>query len=156
LRDLARRQLRIERPDHSLSPTALVHEAYLRLIDQKRVRWQSRAHFFSIAGHVMRRILVDHARARASAKRNRGLTIALENVEVGAAPVDADLVALDEALDKLEAIAPRQSQLVEMRFFAGLTVDEIAEALEIAPITVKRDWAHARAWLFRELQRETR
>jgi RNA polymerase sigma factor (TIGR02999 family) len=153
LRRLAQRQLRHERPDHSLSPTALVHEAYLKLIDQARVRWQSRAHFFSIAGHVMRRILVDHARARATAKRDRGLTIALEGVEVSTEPLDVDVLALDAALDKLARIDARQSQLVELRFFAGLTVDEVAATLDVAPITVKRDWALARAWLFRELQR---
>jgi len=151
LRRVAQRHLRRERADHSLTPTALVHEAYLKLIDQRRVRWQSRAHFFSIAAHVMRRILVDHARARATAKRDRGVTIALEGIEVGSPPRDVDLLALDVALDKLAQLDARQSQLVELRFFAGLTVEETAAALEVAPITVKRDWALARAWLFREL-----
>lgn len=151
LRRVAQRHLRRERADHSLTPTALVHEAYLKLIDQRRVRWQSRAHFFSIAAHVMRRILVDHARARATAKRDRGVTIALEGIEVGSPPRDVDLLALDVALDKLAQLDARQSQLVELRFFAGLTVEETAAALEVAPVTVKRDWALARAWLFREL-----
>jgi RNA polymerase sigma factor (TIGR02999 family) len=151
LRRVAQRHLRRERADHSLTPTALVHETYLKLIDQRRVRWQSRAHFFSIAAHVMRRILVDHARARATAKRDRGVTIALEGIEVGSPPRDVDLLALDVALDKLAQLDARQSQLVELRFFAGLTVEETAAALEVAPITVKRDWALARAWLFREL-----
>ena len=155
LRRLAHRHLRSERPDHSLTPTALVHEAYLKLVDQQRVRWQNRAHFFAIAAHVMRRILVDHARTRAAAKRGRAATVTLEGVDVAGAPLDLDIVALDAALDKLDGIDSRQSQLVEMRFFGGLTVDEIAVALDVAPITVKRDWALARAWLFRELQDKT-
>jgi RNA polymerase sigma factor (TIGR02999 family) len=152
LRRLARHHLHHERPDHSLTPTALVHEAYLKLVDQTRVRWHNRAHFFSIAAHVMRRVLVDHARARNAAKRGCSVTIALEEIEVTAAPVDIDVVALDSALDKLGRVDARQSALVELRFFAGLTVDEIAAVLGVAPITVKRDWALARAWLFRELQ----
>jgi RNA polymerase sigma factor (TIGR02999 family) len=151
LRRVAQRQLRQERPDHSFTPTALVHEAYLKLIDQRRVRWQNRAHFFAIAAHVMRRLLVDHARARATAKRDRGVTIALDGVDVGSPPPDVDLLALDAALDKLGQLDARQSQLVELRFFAGLTVDETAAVLDVAPITVKREWALARAWLFREL-----
>ena len=151
LRRVARRQLRQERPDHSFTPTALVHEAYLKLIDQRRVRWQNRAHFFAIAAHVMRRLLVDHARARATAKRDRGVTIALDGVDVGSPPPDVDLLALDAALDKLGQLDARQSRLVELRFFAGLTVDETAAVLDVAPITVKREWALARAWLFREL-----
>ena len=152
LRRVAERRLRQERPDHSLTPTALVHEAYVKLVDQSRVRWQNRAHFFSIAAHVMRRILVDHARARSAAKRDYAATIALDGVEIVTAPTDVDIVALDEALEKLARVDSRQSQLVEMRFFAGLTVDEIAGVLDVAPITVKRDWALARAWLFRELK----
>jgi RNA polymerase sigma factor (TIGR02999 family) len=152
LRRVARRHLRHERAEYSLTPTALVHEAYVKLIDQTRVRWQNRAHFFSIAAHVMRRILVDHARARSAAKRDYAVTIALEETEIATAPVDIDLVALDAALEKLGQVDSRQSRLVELRFFAGLTVDEIAAALDVAPITVKRDWALARAWLFRELR----
>ena len=152
LRRVAQRHLRKERPGHSLTPSALVHEAYLKVIDQRRVRWQNRAHFFAIAGHVMRRILVDHARARATAKRGAGATIALDGVEIGTAPLDVDLLALDAALDKLGRVDARQSRLVELRFFAGLTVEETAAALDVAPITVRRDWALARAWLFRELQ----
>jgi RNA polymerase sigma factor (TIGR02999 family) len=155
LRRVAKRRLRHERPDHSLTPTALVHEAYVKLVDQSRVRWQNRAHFFSIAAHVMRRVLVDHARARAAAKRDYAATIALEEVELMAAPIDIDLLALDEALEKLARVDSRQSELVELRFFAGLTVDEAASVLDIAPITVKRDWALARAWLFRELQKQS-
>jgi len=152
LRRLAQRHLRNERPDHSLSPTALVHEAYLKLVDQRRVQWNNRSHFFAIVAHLMRRILVDHARARAAAKRDWSITVTLDEAEAFAPPVDLDLVALDTALDKLGRVDPRQSQLVELRFFAGLTVDEIAAVLGVAPITVKRDWAHAKAWLFRELQ----
>jgi len=154
LRQLARRHLRGER-DHSVAPTALVHETYLKLVDQRRVRWQNRAHFFGIAAQLMRRILVDHARSRAAVKRGKDRTIVLDAMDVAAPPVDIDILALDAALDKLAALDARQSKLVELRFFAGLTVDEAAETLEIAPITVRRDWAHARAWLFRELQQRT-
>lgn len=152
LRRMARRYLRRERVDHSLAPTALVHEAYLKLIDQRRVQWQNRAHFFGIAAQVMRRILVDHARARTAAKRGSGATLTLDDVVVGRAPLDVDILALDAALEKLTAVDARQSRLVELRFFAGLTVEETAAALDVAPITVKRDWALARAWLFRELR----
>lgn len=154
LRRVAQRHLRRERPDHSLTPTALVHEAYFKLIDQRRVHWQNRAQFFGIAANVMRRILVDHARARAAAKRAGAATVALEEVDIGAMPIDVDILALDAALDKLGRVDPRQSQLVELRFFAGLTVEETACVLDVAPITVKRNWALARAWLFRELQHQ--
>jgi RNA polymerase sigma factor (TIGR02999 family) len=153
LHRVAERHLRKERRDHSLTPTALVHEAYLKLVDQRRVQWRNRMHFFGIAAHVMRRILVDHARARAAAKRGNGATVALEEVDVAVAPIDVDIVALDAALEKLTRVDPRQSQLVELRFFGGLTVEETAAFLDVAPITVKREWALARAWLFRELQR---
>jgi RNA polymerase sigma factor (TIGR02999 family) len=152
LRRLARGYMRRERPDHSLPPTALVHEAYLKLIDQRRVQWQSRAHFFAIAAQLMRRILVDHARARAAAKRGPGATVSLVDVETETPPPNVDVLALDAALDQLAGIDPRQSQLVELRFFGGLTVEETATVLEVAPITVKRDWALARAWLFRQLR----
>ena len=154
LRRVARRHLRGER-DHSLAPTALVHETYLKLVDQRRVRWQNRAHFFGIAAQLMRRILVDHARARAAAKRGKDRTVVLDVEDVETPPLDMDVLALDAALDKLAALDARQSKLVELRFFAGLTVEEVAATLQIAPITVKRDWAHARAWLFRELQQQT-
>ena len=152
LRRIARHQLARERPDHSLSPTALVNEAYLRLIDQRRVQWRNRAHFFAVASSLMRRILVDHARAAATAKRAHAGTVALDDIDVGVPPLDVDVLALDAALDKLERIDPRQRRLVELRYFAGLTVDETAAVLAVAPITVKRDWALARAWLFRELR----
>jgi RNA polymerase sigma factor (TIGR02999 family) len=151
LRRVARRHLRGER-DHSLAPTALVHEAYLKLVDQRRVRWQNRAHFFGIAAQLMRRILVDHARSRGAAKRGRDRTVCLDAAEAATPPFDVDILALDAALDKLGALDARQSKLVELRFFAGLTVEEVAAALDVAPITVKRDWAHARAWLFHELR----
>jgi RNA polymerase sigma factor (TIGR02999 family) len=154
LRRVARRHLRGER-DHSLAPTALVHETYLKLVDQRRVRWQNRAHFFGIAAQLMRRILVDHARARAAVKRGKDRTVVLDVADVETPPLDMDILALDAALDKLAALDARQSKLVELRFFAGLTVEEVAATLQIAPITVKRDWAHARAWLFRELQQQT-
>jgi RNA polymerase sigma factor (TIGR02999 family) len=156
LRGLARGYLRRERTDHSLSPTALVHEAYLKLIDQRQVRWQNRAHFFAIAAHVMRRILVDHARARGAAKRDGGERVALQDVQAVMDPPEVDVLDLDAALDKLSSLDPRQSELVELRFFGGLTVDEAAAVMGVAPATVDRDWALARAWLFRELGGERR
>lgn len=152
LRRMARGYLRRERAGHSLPPTALVHEAYVKLVDQQRVKWQNRAHFFAIAARVMRRILVDHARGRASAKRGRGATFTLLDVDARVEAPDVDIVALDLALEKLAGIDERQSRLVELRFFAGLTVEEAAAALGIAPITVKRDWALARTWLYREIR----
>lgn len=154
LRRLARIRLARERPDQSLAPTALVHEAYLKLVDQRRVQWQNRSHFFAIAGKVMRRILVDHARARAAAKRGGDVRVPLDDVEAALAPLEIDVLALDAALEKLASLDRRQSELVELRFFAGLTVEETAATLDVAPITVKRDWALAKAWLFRELQGE--
>lgn len=153
LRRLARGYLRRERAGHSLPPTALVHEAYLELIDQTRVRWRNRAHFFAIAAQAMRRILVDHARTRAASKRGGGCTVPLVDDVPAPQPAPAlDVLALDLALQRLAAIDPRQSRLVELRFFGGLTVEETADALGVAAITVKRDWALARAWLYRELQ----
>ena len=152
LRRLARGYLRRERLDHSLPPTALVHEAYLKLVDQRRVRWESRAHFFAIAAHLMRRILVDHARAHGAAKRGGGARVPLQDIDAAAEAPDIEILALDAALDRLEAIDRRRSRLVELRFFGGLTVDETAAVLGVAPITVKRDWALARAWLYRELR----
>jgi len=153
LRRVAQRHLRRERDDHSLAPTALVHETYLKLVDQRRVRWQNRAHFLNISARLMRRILVDHARSRGAAKRGKDRTVVLDAMDVEMAPIDVDIVALDAALDKLAAVDARQGKLVELRFFGGLTVEETAVILDVAPITVKRDWTHARAWLFRELRR---
>lgn len=151
LRRLARGYLQRERADHSLPPTALVHDAYLTLVDQRRVQWQNRAQFFAIAAHVMRRILVDHARAHCALKRGMAAKVPLLDGDVQVAPIDVDMLALDTALRKLADRFPRQAELVELRFFGGLTVEETAEALGVAPITVKRDWALARAWLFREM-----
>lgn len=152
LRALARGYLRRERPDHSLAPTALVHEAFLKLIDQRQVNWKSRAHFFAIAARFMRRLLVDHARARSADKRDGGRRVPLEETTATAGPTDVDVIDLDAALEKLARVDPRQSELVELRFFGGLTVDEAAAVLGVAPATVDRDWALARAWLYRELR----
>jgi RNA polymerase sigma factor (TIGR02999 family) len=156
LRRLARGYLQRERPDHSLPPTALVHEAYMKLVDQAGVRWQNRVHFFAIAAHQMRRILVDHSRGRRALKRAAGAVVPLDGVDPGTDPLGVDILALDAALERLTAADPRQGQLVELRFFAGLTVAETAGVLGVAQITVKRDWALAKAWLYREMQREVR
>jgi RNA polymerase sigma-70 factor, ECF subfamily len=154
LRRVARRRLGAERADHSLAPTALVHETYMRLVDFRRVRWQNRAHFFAIAARVMRRILVDHARAHAAAKRGgAGWKVPVRD-PAGAQPRAVDLLDLDGALERLAAIDHRLSELVVLRFFGGLTVEEAAEALAVSPATAKRNWTRARAWLFRELQPE--
>jgi RNA polymerase sigma-70 factor (ECF subfamily) len=151
LRRLAGVHLRRERREHSLPATALVHEAYLKLVDQRRVRWQNRTHFFAIASQVMRRLLVDHARARAASKRGADLTVALEDIEVPSPIRAPDVIALDAALEKLARLDQRQARLVELRFFGGLTVDEAATAMDVAAITANRDWVLARTWLFREL-----
>ena len=151
LRRLARGYLQRERPGHSLPPTALVHEAYLKLVDQRRVHWHNRTQFFAIAAHLMRRILVDHARAHHARKRGAADRVPLEDRDAGVEPLTVDVVALDLALQRLSETYPRQSQLVELRFFGGLTGDEIASVLGVASITVKRDWALAKAWLYREM-----
>jgi RNA polymerase sigma factor (TIGR02999 family) len=152
LRRMASRYLQRERPGHTLQGTALVHEAYLRLIDQTRVRWQNRAHFLGVAAQMIRRILVDHARAKKSSKRGgSALTLSLdESIEVPGRR-DPDLVSLDDSLTDLAGIDPQQARIVELRYFTGLSIEETAEVLGISPATVKRDWAVARAWLFREL-----
>ena len=148
MRGLADQALRQERPDHTLSPTALTHEAYLRLIDQKRVEWRHRGQFLAVAAQAMRRILVDHARARRAAKRGGGQPRVDGAVWPGADPgPELDLVALDDALAELAAFDPQQSRIVEMRFFGGLSIEEIATGLRISPATVKREWTLARAWL---------
>ena len=153
LRRVARRKLRAERADHSLAPTALVHEAYLRLIDFRRVRWQNRAHFFAIAARVMRQVLVDHARAHAAAKRgSSGWKVPLSDPAGATRARAVDLLDLDDALERLAAIDEALADLVVLRFFGGLTVEEASESLAVSPATVKRNWARARAWLFRELQ----
>jgi len=152
LRRLAASYMRRERPDHTLQPTALLNEAYLRLVDQARVAWQGRAHFFGIAARMMRRILMDHARQHRAAKRGSGgRKLPLDEAMEEPLRQDVDLLALDEALSRLEELDPRQSRVVELRFFAGLEVTEVAEVLGISPATVKREWAVARAWLHREI-----
>jgi RNA polymerase sigma factor (TIGR02999 family) len=147
--------MRREGPDHTLQTTALVHEAYIRLVDQQRVQWRNRAHFFGIAAEVMRRVLVDHARARQAAKRGGGVQrITLGDAMVASSDVeDADVLALHEALERLALLDADQARLVELRYFAGMTIEESAEALGVSPATVKREWALARAWLRRELAR---
>jgi len=152
LRGLARRALGRERPDHSLSATGLVHEAYLKLVQLDQVNWQGRAHFFAACAGEMRRILIDHARARAAAKRGGGVAaIPIEDVVVAANERPGELVALDDALQELERLSPRQARVVECRFFAGMSVEETAAALELSPASVKRDWTLARAFLNRAL-----
>lgn len=155
LRRLASHYLRRERSDHTLQATALVHEAYMRMVDQSRVRWQNRAHFFGVSAQMMRRILVDHARRHAAEKRGSGgEKLALEDVSGLSIAPDKDMVALDDALNRLAEFDPQQARVVEMKYFGGLTIEEIAEVLDISPATVKREWATAKAWLFRELTGE--
>jgi len=152
LRGQAARYLRRERVGHTLQTTALIHEAYLKLVDQKNVHWQNRAHFFGIAAQLMRRILVDHARSKKRAKRGGSdIRVSFNEANVLGQAKDLDIVALDEALERLAAIDEQQSRIVELRFFSGLTVEETAEVLSISPATVKRDWSMAKAWLHREL-----
>ena len=154
LRRLAHRYMGGERAGHTLQTTALVNEAYLRLIDWKSVRWQSRAHFFGVSAQLMRRILVDFARARGYRKRGGGTPrVALDEAAAVSDERGADLLALDEALRALAELDPRQSKVVELRFFGGLTVEEAAEVLKVSPATVERDWSFARAWLHRELSK---
>jgi RNA polymerase sigma-70 factor (ECF subfamily) len=153
LRGLARRQMRRERSDHTLQSTALVHEAYFRLVNQPERTWQNRTHFIRIAAQVMRRMLIDHARARRAAKREGKLRrVPLEDPLLMTEEQSDELLALNEALERLAEFDPRQSRVVELRFFGGLTVEETAEALGIAPKTVKRDWSVARAWLYRAVK----
>jgi len=151
LRRMAQSALGVERRDHTLQSTALVHETYLRLIDQKQVRWQNRAHFFALAARLMRRILVDHARSHGASKRGGGHRLALEEAHARSEPRDVDLIALDHALQRLAELDPRQSRLVELRFFGGLTIAETAEVMGISPATVKREWEMAKAWLYGQL-----
>jgi RNA polymerase sigma factor (TIGR02999 family) len=155
LHRLAKRYMAGERPGHILQTTALVNEAYLRLIDWRNVAWQNRAHFFGLAAQMMRRILVDFARAQRRAKRGgNALQVSLSEAAKLAPEQSADLVALDEALQALEKLDPRQARVVELRFFGGLSLEETAEALKVSVITVRRDWGLAEAWLFRELNRK--
>jgi len=154
-RALAAHHLAGERKNHTLQPTALVHEAYLRLIDQTRVDWQGRTHFFAIGSQAIRRVLIDHARGKARAKRGGGMArVTLDDAIALAPQRDEDLLALDEALEKLEKLDPRQAKVVEMRFFGGMTVEEVAEALGVSKRTVEGEWTMARAWLLRELTGE--
>lgn len=152
LRQLARQYLQRERPDHTLQATGLVHEAYLRLVDQSTTTWQNRAHFFGVAAQVMRRILVDYARSHRADKRGGGWDkLEFDEALAPSAERSVDLVALDDALKDLLALDSRQSQIVELRFFGGLTNEEVAEVLDISPRTVKREWRMAKAWLRREM-----
>jgi RNA polymerase sigma factor (TIGR02999 family) len=152
LRRIAGSHLRRESAEHSLQPTALVHEAYMRLIDIRQVQWQDRAHFFSVSSTLMRRILVDHARARGAYKRGKGSeTLVLDEALLPTPGRSPEILALDDALNQLALLNERQSKIVELRFIVGLTEEEIAEVLQISVRTVKRDWRIAKAWLFKEL-----
>ena len=159
MRRLAGSYLRNEGAGHTLQPTALAHEAYIRLLDQRQVSWQNRAHFMGLAAQAMRRILVDHARRRDAQKRGGGaMRVTLEVADAAGEalstgpPLDVPAEELDQALDRLAALDERQARVVELRFFTGLSIEEAAEALEVSPATVKRDWTLARAWLHRELK----
>jgi len=154
LRRLARHHLKLERPDHTLQTTALVHEAYLRLVGQSSLQVESRAHFFGIAAGLMREILVDHARKRGAAKRGADcLTLTLDDAVALPQQKELDVIALDDALNGLAEMDARQSRIVELRFFGGLSIEETSDVLEISTATVKREWATARLWLQRELNR---
>ncbi|HEX2271677.1 MAG TPA: sigma-70 family RNA polymerase sigma factor [Pyrinomonadaceae bacterium] len=152
LRRLARNYLSRERPDHTLQTTALVHEAYLRLIDQRSVNWQNRSQFFGIAAQMMRRILINHAKDRQAQKRQGYATkVSLDEAVSFFEKREVDLMALDEALNNLAALDPQQTQIVELRFFGGLTIEEVSEVLDISPATTKREWDSAKLWLRRQL-----
>ena len=152
LHRMASRYLRRERQGHTLQTTALINETYLRIVDQDRVNWQNRAHFFGVAAQMMRRILVDHARSHLYAKRGGGAQkLTLDEAIATPQERDLDLVALDDALTALAEIDPQQSRIIELRFFGGLTIEETAEVLNISPATVKRDWNMAKAWLYGEI-----
>ena len=157
LRRVAARQLRSERADHTLQPTALVHEAYMRLVDQRQVDWQNRAHFFGVAAQVMRRILVDHARRHAAGKRGDGVRcVSIDEARDASAPNEMPILALDHALDRLETVDAELARIVELRAFGGLTIEEAAHVLSVSPSTAKRDWRTAKAWLNRELGSDLR
>jgi RNA polymerase sigma-70 factor (ECF subfamily) len=151
LHRLARRYMKGERPGHSLQTTALVNEAYLRLVDYKRMQWQNRAHFFAVSAQVMRRILVEHARRRNLKRGGAVPHVSLDEAAQVGGGRPADLVALDDAMNALARLDPRKVQVVEMRFFGGLSVEETAEVLKVSSVTVMRDWSTAKAWLYREL-----
>ncbi len=153
LRKLAQSYLNNERDSHTLQATALVHEAYIRLVDWENVSWQNRAHFFSVAANIMRKILVDHARMKNAEKRGFGHTLALDEAVSFSNKREVDLVLLDDALESLKTIDKMQERIVELRFFGGLTIEETAHSLGISPSTVKREWIVAKAWLYREINR---
>jgi RNA polymerase sigma factor (TIGR02999 family) len=154
LRRLAHYELRKERPDHTLQSTALVHEAYFRLVGRDLPQWEGRTHFFAIAGKLMRQILVDYARRRRASKRGSGVCmLTLDDAMAMPQGKDVDVVAVDDALNTLAEVDPRQSRVVELRFFAGLSLEETSEVMGIATATVQRDWTAARAWLHREISR---
>jgi RNA polymerase sigma factor (TIGR02999 family) len=157
LRRLAQHYIRQERPDHTLQSTALVHEAYVRLVGQNLPEWRSRAHFFGVAAQLMRQILVDHARHRQAEKRGGAAPckLTLDEGLLQTPDRDLDVILLDDALRDLAALDPQQSRIVELRFFAGLTIDDTSEVMGISPATVSRDWTSARAWLHREISRRT-
>jgi RNA polymerase sigma-70 factor (ECF subfamily) len=157
LRKKAAAFLRRERPGHTLQPTALVHETYLRLVDQKRVVWQNRAHFLGVAAEMIRRVLVDHTRNRRRPKRDGARTrVTLDEALASSGPRSLDLIALDDALNELATLDPRQSRVVELRAFGGLSVEETAEVMQISPATVKRYWSFSRAWLARHISGQER
>ena len=154
LHRLAHSYMRREDPDHTLQTTALINETYLRLIDQRKVQWQNRAHFFGIAAQIMRRILLNYARDQNRMKRGgRTIHVSLSEAMVMPAEKDRELIALNDALTRLEAIDERKGKVVELRYFGGLTVPEVAEVLKVSPETVKRDWSFAQTWLLRELEK---
>jgi RNA polymerase sigma-70 factor, ECF subfamily len=156
LRNLAANYLRRERPDHTLQPTALVHEAYLRLVDQTRVNWHNRAHFFGVAAQIMRRLLVDHARKYNTAKRSQDFERLSPHENINRPHQrSARLIALDDALQKLTALDQQKARLVELRYFGGLSIEETAEVMDISPARVEREWRFAKAWLHGEIERRT-
>ena len=155
LRSLAANYLRRERPEHTLQPTALVHEAYLRLVDQTQVGWQNRAHFFGVAAQMMRRILVDHARAHNAGKRGHDFQkVTLDENVDQSFERGAELIALDDALQTLAEVDPQKARVVELRYFGGLSVEETAEVLGVSPVTVKRHWRMAKAWLYGQMKKQ--
>ena len=155
LRQIARRQMSKERADHTLQATALVNEAYLKMAGQEGFEWQSRAHFFAVCAQVMRHILIDHARTHARDKRGGGVIhVRLDEAAVSVEEQAAEFIALDEALRALEAFDPQKGRIIELRYYGGLSVEEVAEILQISPATVGREWRRAKAWLYRELQKD--
>jgi RNA polymerase sigma-70 factor (ECF subfamily) len=152
LHRLSRAAMRRENAGHTLQPTALVNEAFVRLVDQRNITWQNRAHFFAVAAQTIRRILVDHARRRRRLKRDHGVRVTLDEAIAEAPTRSLDLISLDEALTRLHELSPRQGRVVELRFFGGLDIEQTAQALDISPATVKRDWTFARAMLLRLLE----